>query len=143
MDGQDVSVELFGQKYDNPLIMAPVGVQGIFHEDKETGLAAVCEEVGVPYIMSTAATSSVEEVARVTVGPLWVWPAGPMAVTPLEVPQSPAAADTRPLPSTWRHLAAPVPVEEMTRVEVVAFPEIATLPENVLVEFVPKTFTNP
>jgi isopentenyl diphosphate isomerase/L-lactate dehydrogenase-like FMN-dependent dehydrogenase len=63
MDGQDVSVELFGQKYDSPLIMAPVGVQGIFHENKETGLAEVCEEIGIPYIMSTAATSTIEEVA--------------------------------------------------------------------------------
>jgi isopentenyl diphosphate isomerase/L-lactate dehydrogenase-like FMN-dependent dehydrogenase len=39
----DWNVLLFGQKYDNPLIVAPVGVQGIFHEDKETGLAEVCE----------------------------------------------------------------------------------------------------
>ncbi|CAG8023618.1 unnamed protein product [Penicillium salamii] len=60
---QDVSVELFGQKYENPLIVAPVGVQGIFHEDKETGLAEVCGEVGVPYTMSTASTSSIEDVA--------------------------------------------------------------------------------
>jgi lactate 2-monooxygenase len=43
--------------------MAPVGVQGIFHEDKETGLAEVCGEVGVPYTMSTASTSSIEDVA--------------------------------------------------------------------------------
>ncbi|KAJ5699012.1 hypothetical protein N7462_001017 [Penicillium macrosclerotiorum] len=43
--------------------MAPIGVQGIFHEDKETGLAEVCAEVGVPYTMSTAATSSIEDVA--------------------------------------------------------------------------------
>ncbi|CAG7927479.1 unnamed protein product [Penicillium olsonii] len=60
---QDVSVELFGQKYENPLIVAPVGVQGIFHEDKETGLAEVCHDVGVPYTMSTASTSSIEDVA--------------------------------------------------------------------------------
>jgi isopentenyl diphosphate isomerase/L-lactate dehydrogenase-like FMN-dependent dehydrogenase len=63
MHNQDVSVELFGQKYDHPLIMAPVGVQGIFHEDKETGLAGACGEVGVPYILSTASTSSIEDVA--------------------------------------------------------------------------------
>ncbi|OKP13620.1 hypothetical protein PENSUB_811 [Penicillium subrubescens] len=68
MDGQDVSVELFGQKYGSPLIMAPVGVQGIFHEDKETGLAEVCEEIGIPYIMSTAATSTIEEVAAASDG---------------------------------------------------------------------------
>lgn len=51
--------------------MAPVGVQGIFHEDKETGLAEVCGEIGVPFILSTSATSSIEEVAAVAKGPLW------------------------------------------------------------------------
>lgn len=64
MNGQDVSVELFGQKYNNPLIVAPVGVQGIFHEDRETGLAEVCSEEGIPYTMSTASTSSIEDVAK-------------------------------------------------------------------------------
>ena len=44
--------------------MAPIGVQSIFHEDKETGLAEVCAEIGVPYILSTASSSSVEEVAK-------------------------------------------------------------------------------
>lgn len=63
MNGHNISVELFGQKYDHPLIMAPIGVHGIFHEDKETGLAEVCAEEGVPYTMSTASTSSIEEVA--------------------------------------------------------------------------------
>ena len=63
MNGQDISVELFGQKYNTPLIMAPIGVQGIFHDDKDTGLAEVCAEEGVPYTMSTAGTSSIEEVA--------------------------------------------------------------------------------
>lgn len=44
--------------------MAPVGVQGIFHNDKETGLAEVCAEIGVPYIFSTAACATIEEVAE-------------------------------------------------------------------------------
>ncbi|KAJ6113323.1 hypothetical protein N7523_006640 [Penicillium sp. IBT 18751x] len=44
--------------------MAPVGVQGIFHEDRETGLAQVCAEEGVPYTMSTASTCPVEDVAK-------------------------------------------------------------------------------
>jgi len=43
--------------------MAPVGVQCLFHEDKETGLAEACRESGVPYILSTASSSSIEEVA--------------------------------------------------------------------------------
>ncbi|KAL1979716.1 hypothetical protein VTN96DRAFT_5260 [Rasamsonia emersonii] len=59
----DISVTLFGQKYPTPLLMAPVGVQSLFHDDKETGLAEVCAEVGVPYILSTASSSSIEDVA--------------------------------------------------------------------------------
>ncbi|KAL4958152.1 FMN-dependent dehydrogenase [Aspergillus filifer] len=64
MDKQNLGVNIFGQDYPNPLIMAPVGVQGIFHQDKETGLAEVCSEVGVPYTLSTASTSTIEEVAN-------------------------------------------------------------------------------
>lgn len=52
--------------------MAPVGLQGIFHDDKETGLAEVCAEIGVPFILSTAATSSIEDVAKASGdGPRW------------------------------------------------------------------------
>ncbi|KAL5339620.1 FMN-dependent dehydrogenase [Aspergillus crustosus] len=63
MDKQDLSVKIFGQEYPTPIIMAPVGVQSLFHDDKETGLAEVCSEVGVPYTLSTASTSSIEDVA--------------------------------------------------------------------------------
>jgi lactate 2-monooxygenase len=58
--------------------MAPIGVQAIFHEDKETGLASVCSEIGVPFILSTASCSSIEEVAEANgQGPRWYqlyWP---------------------------------------------------------------------
>lgn len=58
--------------------MAPVGVQSIFHEDKETGLASVCGEIGVPYILSTASSSTIEDVAAANRnGPRWYqlyWP---------------------------------------------------------------------
>ncbi|KAL2846217.1 FMN-dependent dehydrogenase [Aspergillus pseudodeflectus] len=64
MDKQDLAVNIFGQDYPTPLIMAPVGVQSLFHPDKETGLAEVCTEVGVPYTLSTASSSSIEEVAN-------------------------------------------------------------------------------
>ncbi|EQB49797.1 FMN-dependent dehydrogenase [Colletotrichum gloeosporioides Cg-14] len=62
---RDLKTELFGVTYESPVLMAPIGVQGIFHEDKETGLASACAELGVPYTLSTAATSTIEEVASV------------------------------------------------------------------------------
>ncbi|TVY91767.1 putative lactate 2-monooxygenase [Lachnellula willkommii] len=75
---RDLSVELFGETYETPVLMAPVGVQSIFHEDKETGLSEVCASIGIPYILSTASTSSIEEVAQASgTGPRWFqlyWP---------------------------------------------------------------------
>ncbi|RAL63239.1 hypothetical protein DID88_004317 [Monilinia fructigena] len=61
---RDLRVSLFGQEYESPILMAPIGVQKIFHEDKETGLSEACAELGVPYILSTASSSSIEEVAE-------------------------------------------------------------------------------
>jgi lactate 2-monooxygenase len=43
--------------------MAPIGVQELYHSDKEVGTASACAELGVPFIMSTAATSSMSEIA--------------------------------------------------------------------------------
>ncbi|KAH0531165.1 hypothetical protein TsFJ059_000031 [Trichoderma semiorbis] len=43
--------------------MAPIGVQAIYHNDKELGSAEIAASLGIPYIHSTAATSSIEEVA--------------------------------------------------------------------------------
>lgn len=60
---RDLRVELFGHKLESPILIAPVGVQTIFHIDKELGVAEVATEIGVPYIFSTAASSSIEEVA--------------------------------------------------------------------------------
>lgn len=61
---RDLRTELFGHKLESPLLIAPVGVQSIFHQDKELGVAEVATEIGVPYILSTASSSSIEDVAR-------------------------------------------------------------------------------
>lgn len=44
--------------------MAPVGVMAAYHEDREVGVASVCGELGVPFTLSTASTSTIEEVAE-------------------------------------------------------------------------------
>ncbi|KAH6122673.1 hypothetical protein HBI69_058920 [Parastagonospora nodorum] len=61
---RDMSVELFGQRYPSPLLAAPIGVQGILHDDGEEATARACAAVNVPMILSTAATRSIEEVAK-------------------------------------------------------------------------------
>lgn len=44
--------------------MAPVGVAGIIHADAELASARAAKNAKVTYIMSTAATRSIEEVAE-------------------------------------------------------------------------------
>jgi len=61
---RDLRVELFGERFESPVLVAPVGVQTIFHGDKETGVAEVAAEIGVPFILSTASSASIEEVAE-------------------------------------------------------------------------------
>jgi lactate 2-monooxygenase len=60
---RDISVNLFGNDYAHPLLVAPVGVQSIMHPDGEEATARACAKVGVPMILSTAATRSIEQVA--------------------------------------------------------------------------------
>lgn len=44
--------------------MAPVGVMGAYHDDREIGVASICSELNVPFTLSTASTSTIEEVAE-------------------------------------------------------------------------------
>ena len=55
---------LFGVKHRSPVFIAPVGVQGILHEDGELASARAAAAVGVPSIMSTASTRTIEQVAE-------------------------------------------------------------------------------
>ncbi|KAK5052644.1 hypothetical protein LTR84_002509 [Exophiala bonariae] len=61
---RDLSVELFGTKYSSPLLIAPVGVQKIMHKDAEDATARAANNVKVPYILSSAATRTIEQVAE-------------------------------------------------------------------------------
>ncbi|KAL4785032.1 FMN-dependent dehydrogenase [Aspergillus varians] len=59
----NLKTKLFGDEYDYPVAMAPVGVQKIFHPEGELAAARAAEEVGVTYVVSTAAAASMEEIA--------------------------------------------------------------------------------
>ena len=61
---RSLKTELFGHQLESPLLFAPVGVQSIFHQDKEAGVAEVANDIGVPYILSTASSTSIEDVAK-------------------------------------------------------------------------------
>lgn len=44
---RDIGIELFGQKYNSPLLVAPVGVQKIMHQDAEEATAKACAKVSL------------------------------------------------------------------------------------------------
>lgn len=75
---RDMSVELFGTKYPSPILAGPVGVQNIMHKDAEEATARACKETGVPMVLSTAATRTIEQVAEANAdGDRWYqlyWP---------------------------------------------------------------------
>ncbi|OCH87326.1 FMN-dependent alpha-hydroxy acid dehydrogenase [Obba rivulosa] len=82
-DVTDRSIEttIFGVKYASPVLLAPIGVQGIVHGDAELASAAAAAKLGVPFIMSTASTRSIEAVGKASgSGPRWYqlyWPRTP------------------------------------------------------------------
>lgn len=61
---RDLSVELFGVQLPAPVILGPVGVQGILHVEGELASARAAATLGLPFTLSTAASRSMEEVAR-------------------------------------------------------------------------------
>ncbi|EPS36374.1 hypothetical protein H072_10092 [Dactylellina haptotyla CBS 200.50] len=61
---KSTEVEILGRKYSSPLICAPVGVQSIMNPDGEEATAKACANLGIPYILSTASTRSIEQIAQ-------------------------------------------------------------------------------
>ncbi|KAF8194354.1 oxidoreductase [Mycena galopus ATCC 62051] len=77
---RSLETTIFGVKYPSPIFIAPIGVQGIFSAEAELGAARAAKNIGVPFIMSTASTRSIEDVAEANGdGHRWYqlyWPAG-------------------------------------------------------------------
>ncbi|TFB19582.1 alpha-hydroxy-acid oxidizing protein [Filobacillus milosensis] len=64
VDERDLSIELFGQTYPSPSMLAPIGVQSIIHEEGEIGSAKACAELGIPYTTSSASSVPMEKIAE-------------------------------------------------------------------------------
>jgi isopentenyl diphosphate isomerase/L-lactate dehydrogenase-like FMN-dependent dehydrogenase len=61
----DLSVKVLGgQRVPFPIAAAPVGVMRIFNPEGEVAVARACEKCRIPYIMSTASSTSIEEAAK-------------------------------------------------------------------------------
>jgi lactate 2-monooxygenase len=60
---RDLSTTVCGTALPAPVMLAPVGVLGIVHPDGERAVARAAAATGVPMILSTAASNSLEDVA--------------------------------------------------------------------------------
>lgn len=70
-DHSEMKTELFGQTYDAPFGIAPVGLQGLMWPNSPEILAKAAFEHKIPFILSTVTTSSIERIAEITEGKSW------------------------------------------------------------------------
>jgi lactate 2-monooxygenase len=79
--GRDLSTTVLGTEMPAPLLLAPIGVQKVVHEEGELATARAAAAVGMPMIASTAAHFSLEEIAEAGgEAPRWFqlyWPNDP------------------------------------------------------------------
>jgi L-lactate dehydrogenase (cytochrome) len=68
---REKSVEVLGQKMALPVILAPVGLGGMFARRAEVQAARAAEAAGVPFVESTVSICGIEEVAEATARPPW------------------------------------------------------------------------
>jgi isopentenyl diphosphate isomerase/L-lactate dehydrogenase-like FMN-dependent dehydrogenase len=73
-----LSSTILGTRLPAPILVAPVGVLSIAHPDGELAVARAAGALGVPMVLSTASSHTIEEVAEASgEGPRWYqlyWP---------------------------------------------------------------------
>ena len=67
----DTSVRLFGHRWDTPIVIQPTGSNGAFHPDAELAVARAARAKGHLQMLSTVASTPVEEVIAARGGPVW------------------------------------------------------------------------
>lgn len=68
---RDLATTALGVKIPFPLLLAPTGYQTLSHPEGEVETARGAGAAGVPMLLSTVATRTLEDVARAATGPLW------------------------------------------------------------------------
>jgi 4-hydroxymandelate oxidase len=67
----DTRVTLLGHELPFPILLAPCGFQRLVHPEGEEGVARGAGAAGALLVMSSAATTAVEDIAKAASGPLW------------------------------------------------------------------------
>jgi 4-hydroxymandelate oxidase len=97
VENVDMSVSLFGTKWSSPIVLSPVSAQKAFHPEGEVAVARAAHAKGHLMMLSTAATSSIEDATAAAGAPVWqqlyptnVWEVGRAIVKRAEAAGSPA-----------------------------------------------------
>jgi len=70
-NGASLQVTLFGQTYQAPFGIAPVGLQGLIWPGAPQILARAAFHHQIPFVLSTVSTATIEEIAAITEGQAW------------------------------------------------------------------------
>jgi 4-hydroxymandelate oxidase len=68
----DTRVDIAGQALPFPILLAPVAYQRVIHPEGEVAVARGAGAAGAVYVVSTACTASIEEIAAAATAPLWL-----------------------------------------------------------------------
>ncbi|HJD44406.1 MAG TPA: FMN-dependent L-lactate dehydrogenase LldD [Candidatus Paenalcaligenes intestinipullorum] len=71
MSALDLSTTLFGEQLAMPVVLAPVGLTGMFAQRGEVQAAKAADARGVPFTLSTVSVCPIEEVAPAISRPMW------------------------------------------------------------------------
>ena len=70
-DALDLGVEWFGQRYDLPIALAPVGLTGMYARRGEVQAVRAADRRNIPFIQTTMSVCSLAEVAAQALKPQW------------------------------------------------------------------------
>ena len=109
----DLSMELFGESYSLPILIAPCGSQQAFHPEGEAAVARAARTRGVEQILSTVTSTAVEDVNGARGRPVWFqlytnpdWEGTQAIVRRAEAGGCPVLALTVDLPASNREALA-------------------------------------
>ncbi len=71
VDTVDTTCSLFGESWQTPIALAPVGSQRAFHVEGEIATARAARELGQQMILSTASSTAIEDVVAARAAPVW------------------------------------------------------------------------
>ncbi len=67
----DTTIELFGQKMEHPILLAPAAYHKLFHKQGELATVRGAGKAAATLVVSSFATIALEEIARAATAPLW------------------------------------------------------------------------